>query len=104
MYKEDCEVSKSLVNTGLDSLSNEETLQLDDNLKPLSVFPNPFQNYISIQSPQKDQMVLKSVEGKIIGIYNIEEGLTKINSSFFNDGMYIITFMNQNKTFKLIKQ
>jgi hypothetical protein len=53
---------------------------------------------------QKDQMVIKSIEGKIIGIYNIEEGHTKINSSFFNDGMYIITFMNQNKTFKLIKQ
>lgn len=56
-----------------------------------------------IQSPQKDQLVLKPVEGKVIGNYEIEEGQSKVNTANLSSGMYILTFINQNKSFKLIK-
>ncbi|RFC54066.1 T9SS type A sorting domain-containing protein [Brumimicrobium aurantiacum] len=64
---------------------------------------NPFQNHISIRSPQKDQMVLKSAKGKVIGNYEIEKGQSRVNTANFSSGMYILTFINQNRSFKLIK-
>jgi len=70
----------------------------------LNVHPNPFQNYISILSPQNDQMVLKSIEGKKIDNYKLEKGQTIINTAALSNGIYIITFISQNKSFKLIKQ
>lgn len=65
---------------------------------------NPFENHVSIQSPQKDQLILKSVEGKVINVFEIEKGQSKVNVFVLSSGMYILTFVNQNKSFKLIKR
>ncbi|WP_165851435.1 T9SS type A sorting domain-containing protein [Brumimicrobium aurantiacum] len=79
----------------LNNQENNETI--------LNVHPNPFQNHISIQSPQKDELILKSIEGKIIDNYEIEKGQSRVNTANFSSGMYILTFINQNRSFKLIK-
>ncbi|RFC53092.1 T9SS type A sorting domain-containing protein [Brumimicrobium aurantiacum] len=69
----------------------------------LNVYPNPFNNFISIQSIKKDQLILKSIEGKVIDNYKIDNGLTRVNTAALTSGMYILTFINQNRSFKLIK-
>ncbi|WP_394335951.1 hypothetical protein [Brumimicrobium salinarum] len=49
-------------------------------------------------------MVIKSIEGKIIGNYNNEQGITNINTTYLNSGIFLITFIDQNITHKIIKQ
>ncbi|WP_165851399.1 T9SS type A sorting domain-containing protein [Brumimicrobium aurantiacum] len=80
----------------LNNQENNETI--------LNVHPNPFQNHISIQSPQKDELILKSIEGKIIDNYEIEKGYSRVNTANLSSGIYILTFVNQNKTFKVVKR
>lgn len=65
---------------------------------------NPFENHVSTRSPQKDQLVLKSVEGKVIDNHKIDKGQTRISTAKLSSGMYLFTFVNQNKSFKLIKR
>lgn len=108
LYKENCNSGMAQQNN-LDKnlISLEELQSLENNnqiLKALNVYPNPFQNYISIQSPQEDQMILQTIEGKKIAVYKIEKGETNVNTFYLNNGMYILTFINQIQTFKLIKQ
>lgn len=62
------------------------------------------QHHISIQSPEKDFLTLKSIEGKVIGTYSIDKGTTEISTTYLSNGVYTLTFVNQNQTFKLIKQ
>lgn len=49
-------------------------------------------------------MVIKSIDGKVVGTYIFDKEITKINTNRLSNGMYLLTFMNQNQTFKLIKQ
>jgi hypothetical protein len=88
-----------------EGMSRTKILSNNRNFKQvLNVYPNPFNNFISIRSPQKDQMVLKSVEGKVVGNYEIEKGQSRVNTDNLSSGMYILTFKSQNKSFKLIKR
>ncbi len=88
-----------------ESVNRKQLLNTQKNNKTiLNVHPNPFQNQISIQSSQKDQLIIKSVEGKVINVFEIEEGKSRINTAILSQGMYILTFFNQNKSFKLIKR
>ncbi|MBW7868901.1 MAG: T9SS type A sorting domain-containing protein [Brumimicrobium sp.] len=90
------EQGEKLINKNLLSIKN-----MDESLP--NVYPNPFQNYILIQSPKDDYFILKSIEGKIIETYNIKAGATKINTINLSNGIYTILFVNQNQIFKLIK-
>src|SRR5690554_6192317 len=108
IYEESC-------NSGMQQQNNSDEVEeglnrtqllnnKSERIANLNVHPNPFQSQIVIQSFQKDQMVIKSIDGKVVGTYIIDKEITKINTNRLSNGMYLLTFMNQNQTFKLIKQ
>jgi PKD repeat protein len=76
------------------------------------VYPNPFDNELSIKSNNKDQLdkiIISDVLGKIVYVsvkedFNIDQGIIKINPILSN-GVYVLTAKSGIKTtsFKLFK-
>ncbi len=107
-YQQNCNSGMAQQNNIEESMEELERTQVLNNNKnveqDLNVYPNPFNNFISIQSPQIDQLLLKSIEGKIIDVFEIKKGQSSLNTTVLSGAIYILTFKSQNKSFKLIKR
>ena len=75
------------------------------NNSKINVFPNPFDNTISINSINSGNIIITDISGKIILQKNISIGSTKIDSSLWQKGIYIVTVITNNNitTNKVIK-
>lgn len=70
----------------------------------MEIYPNPFDDSFTIISKKKDNLILKSIDGKNIGTFAIKEGVNRIVTSRLSEGIYLGTLVNQNINFKIIKQ
>lgn len=87
--------SKMILNNERDTLSSKSSL---------SVYPNPFEDYLTIESPIDDEITIQNPAGRILLNQNISKGKSRIRMEKLTNGMYFICFVNQSKTFKIIKQ
>ncbi len=71
----------------------------------INVFPNPFDNSITITSINAGNIIITDLTGRIILQGKISSGVTKLDSSSWNSEMYIVTIITENhtKTTKIIK-
>ena len=71
----------------------------------INVFPNPFDNSITITSINAGNIIISDLTGRIILQEKISSGVTKLDSSSWNSEMYIVTIITDNytKTTKIIK-
>ncbi|MCO5268469.1 MAG: T9SS type A sorting domain-containing protein [Brumimicrobium sp.] len=69
----------------------------------VKVYPNPFDNKITIESSVEDLVNLESLEGKVLDSWKIPSNSYEIHISNLQKGIYILRFINQNIIFKLIK-
>ncbi len=73
----------------------------------LTVYPNPSSDVFSINSDARGEIVVYDLIGKIIKTENIDLGITKLDLSNCNSGIYLMKVTNdknETKTMKLIKQ
>lgn len=70
----------------------------------ISVFPNPFEDKINIESMQNDEIVITTISGLTVFKSKISEGTQTILLPNVSQGVYFLTFNNQQRTFKIIKQ
>ena len=72
----------------------------------INVFPNPFDNSITITSINAGNIIITDLTGRIILQEKISSGVTKLDSSSWSSEMYIVTIKteNQTKTTKIIKK
>ncbi len=72
----------------------------------INVFPNPFDNSITITSINAGKIIVSDLTGRIILQEKISSGVTKLDSSSWRSEMYIVTIIteNQTKTTKIIKK
>jgi hypothetical protein len=87
-------------------LDNDSTTITQDYLNVLeesTIYPNPFQEFFTVNSLQNDIFILQSINGTIIGKYNVQKGETEISIKL-SKGLYIGTLVKQNQTFKIIKK
>jgi hypothetical protein len=57
----------------------------------------------TVNSIQNDIFILQSINGKIIGKYNVQKGETEISGNL-SKGMYVGILVKQNQTFKIVKK
>ncbi|MBW7869364.1 MAG: T9SS type A sorting domain-containing protein, partial [Brumimicrobium sp.] len=69
----------------------------------LYIYPNPFQEYIKINSHLDDTAEIRELSGRVVLIESINEGISELSTQKLVKGIYFIHFQNQNKTFKIIK-
>ena len=70
----------------------------------LTVFPNPFQDYLEIRNPenQEQQVIIYNIVGKEILKSQLQDNQHKIlDVSFLKKGMYIISLSNQQYDIRL---
>jgi hypothetical protein len=87
-------------------LDNDSTKITEDYLSVLeesTIYPNPFQELFTVNSIQNDIFILQSINGKILGKYNVQKGETEISGNL-SKGMYVGILVKQNQTFKIIKK
>ena len=94
-------------------LPHENIKQCDYNIEnektkdtKINVFPNPFDNSITITSINAGNIIVSDLTGRIILQEKISSGATKLDSSSWSSEMYIVTIIteNQTKTTKIIKK
>ncbi|WP_462248510.1 Ig-like domain-containing protein [Ekhidna sp.] len=68
-------------------VSNGETLSIEDQLK-ISVYPNPFTNYLIIESEEKAAIKVFDIEGSIVQSYEVKSGY--LDTSSLPKGTYFM--------------
>ena len=70
-------------------------------IKGISIYPNPFKDYLKVEAPEQLQVKIFDVTGKLcISAYTNEF----IEFNGFEDGVYFIKIENINKVYKVIKR
>lgn len=70
----------------------------------LKVYPNPFGDYITIESPVDDEILIQEPTGRIVIQQRISKGQNRIQTERLTDGIYFVRFFNQSQTFKIVKK
>ncbi len=83
---------------------------VENKINPLSIYPNPTQNNITIDLGNNDiknsTLILVDLLGKYVSKTNVSQRLNKIDMSNLSNGIYFIKFSNKNGsvTEKIIKR
>lgn len=70
----------------------------------LNVHPNPFRDYLTIESVVDDEILIQDPSGRIILKQKISTGKNRIQTERLTNGIYFIHFEKQSQTFKIIKR
>lgn len=73
-------------------------------VEQFSIYPNPFNSEITINSPNDDHIEIRSISGTLIDSFSITSGVTKINLNYLNNGVYFISSYENNQIIKIVKQ
>lgn len=86
----------SMTTVGLETIFKQEH----------NVFPNPFNNYLTIELPQTENAVIMTIEGKQLWSGKLHQGRNVMNMQQFASGMYILQLNNENgiTNYKLVKR
>ncbi|MBW7868714.1 MAG: T9SS type A sorting domain-containing protein [Brumimicrobium sp.] len=76
-------------------------IEQEDNL--ISIYPNPFENTLTIISPEDDVVNVQTTMGNTLKKYNIRAGENKIELVGLAHGIYFLYFEDQGINFKIIK-
>jgi large repetitive protein len=112
---QDFDVSRSNKNKGLfnpgngvNDYSNNNVIEFDQFNSSIKVYPNPFENKLTFDLKGSDNIDIEiiDVSGKLILTTNCREGITPIDLTHVQDGVYFIkTKLNKEiKTIKIVKQ
>ena len=76
-----------------------------NNIKPISIYPNPVENQLNIQNGENSNYEIYDILGKKLLEGAIKENIFKINISNLPAGSFIVTIKNQNniENFKIVK-
>lgn len=83
--------------------SDSLTISTENSEEELLVFPNPFNNYITIVSSKEDELIIYTVDGRISKKAPISKGNTIIHTDDLSSGAYILFFARQLVQTKMIK-
>ncbi len=91
---------KNLKLCDYNDIENEKTKD-----SKINVFPNPFDNSITITSINSGNIIITDLTGRIVLKEKISSGITKLDSSSWSSEMYFVTVITENytKTTKIIK-
>lgn len=88
-------ILKELLSNEQNSLSQKASVK---------IYPNPFGDYIIVESPDDDEILIQEPTGRIVMQQKILKGQNRIQSERLTGGIYFVRFVNQSQTVKLIKQ
>jgi len=71
-----------------------------------NVFPNPFNDYLTIELPKTENAVIMTIEGKQLWSGILHQGRNVMNMQQFVSGIYILKLNNENgnTNYKLVKR
>lgn len=106
-----CDSTTVMRTTGVKTIqviSSTTSIDEVDYLDNISLFPNPTQNTFTLNliETKSTQILVTSIEGKIMYNKVINNNNVEIDASKWANGLYFVNVMinNQQKVFKLIKQ
>lgn len=63
---------------------------------PLEIAPNPFDEKLNFNVPEKGQLVVSDLSGRIFLQKNISEGDQQLNTEAWRSGIYFVRFIGEN--------
>ncbi|MES2799402.1 MAG: choice-of-anchor I family protein [Bacteroidota bacterium] len=95
------------IDTDVITVVSESCVGLDELSIDVSVYPNPFNSSISIQTNESIQITLLDLQGKIVRKVSVEIGTATIDLNQLASGMYTMIIRNEKSQIlmkKLIKE
>jgi hypothetical protein len=78
------------------------------NEKALLIFPNPFQEGVTVEVPyyKNTQLLLTSMEGRLLQNITLKAYVTQLNMGDYSRGIYIVKVINEKGTYvrKIVKE
>jgi hypothetical protein len=97
-------ISDIYVLVGWSALHNVGVGTVANNLGTISIYPNPAQNLVNIESPEEVRAIVSAIDGKVV---MTKDNAKTLDITSLADGMYIIKLYDANgqmvKTEKLVK-
>jgi len=72
----------------------------------LQIYPNPFQDHLSVLTNSEGFIEIRDITGKILTHSKISDGINEISTSHFLKGIYLAKIQNKDngiQTFKMVK-
>ena len=66
------------------------------------MFPNPFENEITIKSSIAEELEIFNYLGQKVEVRKIENGEKKFNFTHSSSGIYLLKFKNSGRVMKLV--
>lgn len=76
--------------------------QENENISVPCIYPNPANEQLTIKSNSEQNLIIIDINGKIIVNKKLINGINKLNTSSLNNGAYMLYFVEERKTNKLI--
>ncbi len=86
----------------MELLANEQATF--SKISPVRVYPNPSKDYITIESPIDDEIIIQEPSGRVVLQQKTLKGKNRILLQNFSQGVYILHFKNININYKIIKE
>jgi len=81
---------------GIETVENENTM----------VYPNPFNNHITVFSNNDKHITITDIVGKVLYDSQLSDGINEISTTHFHSGIFFVRVQNNDnsiKNFKIIK-
>lgn len=89
--------------TNLQELADSELTQATLNTTNIRMFPKPFNDALVIDSEIDDQLEIRSIDGTEVMNIAITSGISKVATSEFSQGIYLLVFKTQSRIFKMLR-
>ena len=91
---EDVELVANFVNnTGIETAESESTM----------IYPNPFNNYITVFSNDVANITITDISGKVLYCSQLSNGINEIATNHFPNGIFLVKIQNKNNSISVFK-
>ncbi|MCS7077997.1 MAG: T9SS type A sorting domain-containing protein [Bacteroidia bacterium] len=94
---------KSIDKSGNHYYSNLKTVYLSESPALLNIFPNPFQDEVSLNIRQNCTIRIADIQGKVLYQEYVQKGIVRISTQTWQKGLYFLQIMELNQYEKLVK-
>jgi len=86
-------VANFIEDVGIETVETENTI----------VYPNPFNNHITVFSNDEKHIIITDIIGKVLYCSQLSDGINEISTTHFHSGIFFVRVQNSDNRLKIFK-